>query len=115
MKVWNTVLMHVVSASLIVVGCDAAVLPLEAQQAVESSSAKAPGTAEARLENLPDSPGVVQSSGASESESQEATRSQSNSSQSNSSSSQTSQSQQAPQTSDSPQKPVGTAAAESSN
>lgn len=110
MNVWNRVLRHVLSASLIVVGCNAVVLPLEAQQAAQPSSARAPASDEARLENLPDSPGVVQSSGASQSQSQDATLSQSNSS-----SSQPSPSQQQPQTGNSPQKPVGTAAAESSN
>lgn len=105
MKVGKRVLLHLACGALIVAGFPAA-LPLEAQQANRPSSASESAPADqALLNGLPDSPGAARSS--------ESTQSQVAGDTSESSTSQTQQSQ--PQTGSPPQKPVGTAAAESPN
>ena len=108
MRIWNAVLLHSVCGALVVWAFPMSV-PLVAQEAgptVANTMAKG----EARLGDLPDSPGATRTE-QERSDSQEA-----NNTQSSSSSSQTAQSSQAQsQTVAPPQKPVGTAAAESSN
>lgn len=114
MKVWNRVLMHLLSGALIIGSFQAAVLPLEAQQAGPTSSAGASTDEQARLESLPDSPGVARSSEQGQSQSQGTSSSQSSSNTAQPPQSE-SQSHSQPQTASPPQKPVGTAAAETSN
>lgn len=108
MKVWNVVLKHLVCGALTVGGFQGAVLPLEAQQAGQArEAAEEPPNDQARLGSLPDSPGTARSPEQSSSQG-------TNNSQSSSTPSQAPQSQPQSQPA-TPQKPVGTAAAETSN
>jgi hypothetical protein len=111
-KLWSTVLSHLVSGALIAGSFSLSVPPLEAQEGGQpSASAGTMAYREARADTLPDSPGSVRSSQAVPSDSQGT-----NSPQSSSSSSAEAQSAQPQsQIAGPPQKPVGTAAAESSN
>lgn len=108
MKVWNAVILHFVCGALVIGAFPLCASPLQAQEAGQTSATTG-GTlnGEARLDNLPDSPGVSSSS------QQRPDSLEARNTQSSSGSSQSSQPQA--QTTTPQQKPVGTAAAESSN
>jgi hypothetical protein len=114
MKVWNKLLVHVAWSGLILSSFQAAASPVGGQQA--RGEGTPPNTEQARLEALPDSPGTTRA----QTQDQSSTTNPGPEAQppapaqrEQPPASPQSQSSQAP--SPSPQRPVGTAAAESSN